>query len=171
MNNFNGAPIALDGHPVHTVGRLPEVGTQVLPFQLTGGDLQEKTFDDYKGKFIIMNIFPSVNTGVCSASVVRFNQEAAHLPNVTVLCISKDLPFAQQQFCGARELKNVVMLSDFRNDFGNTYGVQMADGVMRGLHSRALLVIDPKGTIVFQEQVPDIDQEPDYAGALAAIRQ
>ena len=117
-----------------------------------------------------MNIFPSVNTGVCSKSVRKFNVEAAGLSNTTVLCISKDLPFAQKQFCGAEGIDHVVMLSDFRNNFGNIYGVQIADGPMKGLLSRAVIVVNPEGQIVYEQQVPEIGQEPDYAAAIAAVK-
>ncbi len=117
-----------------------------------------------------MNIFPSVNTGVCSKSVRKFNEDAASLKNTVVLCISKDLPFAQKEFCGAEGINNVVMLSDFRDDFGHSYGVQIADGAMRGLLSRAVVVVDPEGKIVYEQQVPEIGQEPDYASAIAAVK-
>ncbi len=170
MENTTGTAITLGGHAVHTVGKLPAVGTTVKDFALTGVDLSEKTFSDFKGKFVIMNIFPSVNTGVCSKSVRKFNEDAAGLKNTTVLCISKDLPFAQKQFCGAEGIENVIMLSDFRNDFGHSYGVQMADGAMRGLLSRAVIVVNPEGKIVYEQQVPEIGQEPDYAAALAAVK-
>lgn len=170
MENTTGTTITLGGNTIHTVGKLPAVGTQVKDFTLTSVDLHEKTFSDYKGKYVIMNIFPSVNTGVCSKSVRQFNQEAAGLKNTTVLCISKDLPFAQKQFCGAEGIDHVVMLSDFRNDFGSTYGVQMKDGPMRGLLSRAVIVVDPEGKIVYEQQVPEIGQEPDYTAAKAAIK-
>ena len=170
MENTTGTTITLGGNAIHTVGKLPAVGTEVKDFTLTSVDLHEKTFADYKGKYIIMNIFPSVNTGVCSKSVRKFNEEAAGLNNTTVLCISKDLPFAQKQFCGAEGIDHVVMLSDFRNDFGSTYGVQIKDGPMRGLLSRAVIVVDPQGKIVYEQQVPEIGQEPDYAAAKAAIK-
>ena len=169
-NTASGTTITLGGTPAHTVGKLPAVGTQVKDFNLTGVDLKEKTLSDFKGKYVIMNIFPSVGTGVCSKSVRKFNEEAAALKNTTVLCISKDLPFAQKQFCGAEGINNVVMLSDFRSDFGNTYGVQIADGVMRGLLSRAVIVIDQNGKIVYEQQVPEICQEPNYAAAIAAVK-
>lgn len=165
-----GTTITQGGKPIHTVGKLPAVGTQVKPFELTGIDLKEKTLADFKGKYVIMNIFPSVNTGVCSRSVRKFNEDAAGLSNTTVLCISKDLPFAQKQFCGAEGINNVVMLSDFRSNFGTTYGVQIADGAMKGLLSRAVIVIDPEGKIVYEQQVPEIGQEPDYAAAIAAVK-
>ena len=148
----HGTAITLGGTPAHTVGKLPAVGTQVKDFILTGVDL------------------PSVNTGVCSKAVRKFNEEAAGLKNATVLCISKDLPFAQKQFCGAEGINNVVMLSAFRSDFGNIYGVQIADGVMRGLLSRAVIVIDQNGKIVYEQQVPEIGQEPNYTAAIAAVK-
>ena len=165
-----GTAITLGGKPIHTVGKLPAVGTQIKDFTLTGVDLQEKTLADYKGKYLVLNIFPSVNTGVCSKSVREFNKDAAGLKNATVLCISKDLPFAQKAFCGAEGIDNVVMLSDFRNDFGHEYGVQIADGPMKGLLSRAVIVVNPEGKIVYEQQVPEIGQEPDYASALAAVK-
>jgi thiol peroxidase len=172
-NSFSqttGTTITLGGKAIHTVGKLPAVGTSVKDFTLTGVDLKEKALADYKGKYIIMNIFPSVNTGVCSKSVRKFNEDAAGLNNTVVLCISKDLPFAQKQFCGAEGIERVVMLSDFRTDFGNAYGVQIADGPMRGLLSRAVVVINPEGKIVYEQQVPEIGQEPDYAAAIAAVK-
>ena len=168
--NTTGGTVTLGGKPVHTVGKLPAVGTPVKNFTLAGVDLQDKTLADYKGKYVIMNIFPSVNTGVCSKSVRKFNEDAAGLKNATVLCISKDLPFAQKQFCGAEGINNVVMLSDFRSDFGSTYGVQIADGPMKGLLSRAVIVVDPTGKIVYEEQVPEIGHEPNYTAAIAAIK-
>ena len=168
--NTSGTTVTLGGKPVHTVGKLPAVGTPVKNFTLAGVDLQDKTLADYKGKYVIMNIFPSVNTGVCSKSVRKFNEDAAGLKNTTVLCISKDLPFAQKQFCGAEGINNVVMLSDFRSDFGSVYGVQIADGPMKGLLSRAVIVVDPTGKIVYEQQVPEIGQEPNYTAAIAAIK-
>ena len=170
MENTNGTTITLGGNTIHTVGKLPAVGTQVKNFTLTGVDLQEKTLSDYKGKYLIMNIFPSVNTGVCSKSVRQFNKDAAGLSNTTVLCISKDLPFAQKEFCGAEGIDHVVMLSDFRNNFGSTYGVEIKDGPMRGLLSRAVVVVNPEGKIIYEQQVPEIGHEPDYTAAIAAIK-
>ncbi len=170
MNTTNGTTITLGGNTIHTSGKLPAVGTMIKDFTLTGVDLSEKTFADFKGKYIIMNIFPSVNTGVCSKSVRKFNEDAAGMNNTTVLCISKDLPFAQKQFCGAEGINHVVMLSDFRTDFGNTYGVQMTDGAMRGLLSRAVIVVNPEGKVVYEQQVPEIGQEPDYIAAIAAVK-
>ena len=166
----HGTTITLGGKPIHTSGKLPAVGTQVKDFTLTGVDLSEKTLGDFKGKYIIMNIFPSVNTGICSKSVRKFNEDAASLNNTTILCISKDLPFAQKQFCGAEGIDKVVMLSDFRNNFGMNYGVQLTDGPMKGLLSRAVIVVDPTGKIVYEQQVPEIGQEPDYVSAISSIK-
>ncbi|SKB84775.1 thiol peroxidase, atypical 2-Cys peroxiredoxin [Parapedobacter luteus] len=170
QNTTSPTTITMRGMPVHTVGTLPAVGTQAKDFTLTNVDLAEKTLKDFSGKYVILNIFPSVNTGVCALSVHRFNEDAANLPNTNVLCISKDLPFAQKQFCGAEGIDKVVMLSDFRSDFGMQYGVQLADGPMRGLLSRAVVVIDPQGKIVYEEQVSELSQEPNYAAALAAVK-
>ena len=169
-NNTFMTTIQFKGNPIHTVGALPEKGTQAPDFTLTDVDLSDKSLSAYKGKYVILNIFPSVNTGVCAASVRQFNKDAASLPNATVLCISKDLPFAQAQFCGAEGIKNVVMLSDFRTDFGHKYGVQMEDGPLRGLLSRAVVVINPEGKIVYEQQVPEITEEPNYEKALAVIQ-
>ena len=170
VENAQGTSITLHGETIHTVGKLPAVGTQIKNFTLTSVDLKDKTLADFKGKYVILNIFPSVNTGVCAKSVREFNKDASSLKNTIVLCISKDLPFAQKAFCGAEGIENVVMLSDFRNDFGHEYGVLMADGSMRGLLSRAVIVADPEGKIVYEQQVPEISQEPDYSAALAAIK-
>ena len=164
------ATVTLEGNPVHTVGELPATGSQANGFTLTAVDLSDKSLSDFRGKNVILNIFPSINTGVCAASVRKFNEDAAKLSNTVVLCISKDLPFAQSQFCGAEGIKNVVMLSDFRTDFGNEYGVQIADGALRGLLSRAVVVVNPEGEIVHEELVPEITQEPNYSAALAAIQ-
>src|SRR5690606_16648097 len=164
------ATITFKGQPVHTVGTLPNVGSEAADLALTGGDLSEKKLSGFSGKYVILNIFPSVNTGVCAASVRKFNQDAANLPNTAVLCISKDLPFAQAQFCGAEGIDNVVMLSDFRSDFGHRYGVEIADGPMKGLLSRAVVVIDPSGKVAYTEQVSEIANEPNYDAALSAVK-
>ncbi|WP_224069450.1 thiol peroxidase [Arachidicoccus terrestris] len=178
VNNYNPSQkntsfmttIQFKGNPIHTVGALPQKGTEAPDFTLVGVDLSNKSLSDFKGKYVILNIFPSVNTGVCAASVRQFNKDAASVPNATVLCISKDLPFAQSQFCGAEGIENVVMLSDFRTDFGHQYGVQMADGPLQGLLSRAVVVINPEGKIIYEQQVPEITEEPNYEKALAAIQ-
>lgn len=162
--------VMMRGKEVKTYAKLPVVGTKAPNFELTNDKMESKSLDDFKGKYLILNIFPSVDTSVCSMSVRQFNQMASDLKNTAVLCISKDLPFAQKRFCGAEGIDNVVMLSDFRTDFGKRYGVEMLDGVSRGLLSRAVVVIDPSGKIVYEEQVADISQEPNYEKALAAIK-
>lgn len=162
--------IMMGGKPVHTYSKLPAVDKAAPKFTLADVGMKDQTLDSYKGKFLILNIFPSVDTGVCSASVRHFNEDAANLPNTVVLCISKDLPFAQKRFCGAEGIKNVVMLSDFRSDFGKTYGVEITDSVMKGLLSRAVVVIDPSGKIVYEEQVADISHEPNYEAAIKAVK-
>ncbi|MEY8760325.1 thiol peroxidase [Chryseobacterium tongliaoense] len=162
--------VLMGGKPVHTYAKLPSVNKAAPKFTLTDVTMKDQTLDSYKGKFLILNIFPSVDTGVCSASVRHFNEDAANIPNTVVLCISKDLPFAQKRFCGAEGIKNVVMLSDFRSDFGKTYGVEITDSVMKGLLSRAVVVIDPSGKIVYEEQVADISHEPNYEAAITAVK-
>lgn len=162
--------ITFKGNPVSTVGELPAVGESARDFTLVGTDLSDKNLGDYKGKNVILNIFPSVNTGVCATSVRKFNEEASKLENTVVLNISKDLPFAQSQFTKAEGIENVQMLSDFRTSFGQEYGVQMEDGPLKGLLSRAVIVIDSEGKVVYNEQVPEIGQEPDYERALQAIQ-
>ena len=169
-NSKKGNTVLMGGNPVQTYSQLPAVNQQAPKFTLAGVDMKDQNLDFYKGKFLILNIFPSVDTGVCSASVRHFNENAASLPNTVVLCISKDLPFAQQRFCGAEGIKNVVMLSDFRSDFGKTYGVELTDSPMKGLLSRAVVVIDPAGKIVYEEQVNDISHEPNYEAAMKAVK-
>jgi len=161
--------ITFKGNNIHTAGSLPAVGTEAKNFTLVGTDLSDKSLSDYKGKKVILNIFPSINTGVCATSVRKFNEAAANLDNTVVLCISKDLPFAQSEYCAAKGIENVEMLSDFRTDFGNEYGVLMNDGPLKGLLSRAVVVINPEGKIVYEEQVPEIGQEPNYDAALKAL--
>ncbi|QAR31214.1 thiol peroxidase [Ornithobacterium rhinotracheale] len=161
--------ITFKGNKVTTYGTLPQSG-KAKDFQLVAQDLQTKTLVDYKGKNIILNIFPSVDTGVCATSVRKFNEQAAGKENTVVLCISRDLPFAQGRFCAAEGIKNVEMLSDFRGSFGEDYGVTMEDGPLKGLLSRAIVVLNPEGEVVYSEQVPEIAQEPDYEKALAAVK-
>lgn len=164
------ANITLGGNPVETIGNLPEVGSQIPDFNLVDLDLTTKTLNDFKGSNLILNIFPSVNTGVCSASVRQFNTEASELNNTKVLCISRDLPFAQKAFCAAEGLENVVMLSDFKTgDFGKDYGLIMTNGKFDGLLSRCVIVVNSNGKILYAEQVPEIGQEPNYKAALSAL--
>lgn len=164
------AEITLGGNPTTTVGELPKVGSAAPEFKLAKNDLSEASLEEYKGKNVVMNIFPSVDTGVCAASIRKFNEEASGLENTVVLCISKDLPFAQARFCAAEGLENVVNLSDFRNgDFGKDYGLTIAEGAFAGLHSRVVIILDEEGQVIYEEQVLEIGQEPDYEAALKAL--
>ena len=165
------ALITLGGNATNTIGELPNVGSKAPEFQLSTADLSTKTLADYTGSNLILNIFPSVDTGVCATSVRTFNKSAAGLSNTKVLCISRDLPFAQARFCGAEGIENVEMLSDFANgSFGKDYGVEIADGPFSNLHSRAIVVVNTNGEVVHTEQVPEVGQEPNYDKALAAIQ-
>ena len=165
------ANIKLGGNPIHTVGELPKKGDRAPDFKLTRGDLKDVSLADYAGKKKILNILPSLDTGVCATSTRRFNEEAAKLGNTVILTISNDLPFAQKRFCEAEGIKEVVPLSELRTrDFGEAYGVRIVDGPMAGLMSRAVVVLDENDIVVHAEQVPEIAQEPDYASALAAAR-
>ena len=165
------AKITLKGNPISTAGSLPAVGSKAPDFKVTKADLSEVGLKDFAGKKLVLNIFPSVDTGVCAASVRRFNAEAATLADTVVLCVSADLPFAQKRFCGAEKLDGVVTASEFRDrGFGDAYGVRIVDGGLKGLLSRAVVVVDPGGKVVYTEQVPEIAQEPDYQGALDALK-
>ena len=162
--------ITLGGNPVNTSGELPKIGTQLADFKLVKNDLSIATLADFAGKKVVFNIFPSIDTGTCAASVRKFNETAANLTNTVVLCVSRDLPFAQKRFCGAEGIENVVNLSDFKDgSFGKTNGLEIIDGVLAGLHSRAVIVIDEKGTILHTEQVNEIADEPNYEAALAVL--
>ncbi len=165
------AKITLKGQPVNTIGDLPRLGSNAPGFVLTGKDMNDVNFVDFAGRRVVLNIHPSIDTSVCAMSVRRFNQEAAALPGTTVLSISMDLPFAQARFCGAEGIANVVTLSAFRNpEFGRNFGVTMTDGPLRGLFSRAVVVLDTKGRVVYTQQVPEIAEEPDYKSAMDAAR-
>ena len=164
------AQITLKGNPINTIGQLPEIGSQAKDFKLVKTDLSTASLSDYKGSKVVLNIFPSVDTGTCAASVRKFNESAGGLENTTVLCISRDLPFAQKRFCGAEGLENVVNLSDFQEgSFGKANGLEITDGPLAGLHSRAIIVVDANGTITHTEQVAEIANEPNYEAALAAL--
>jgi len=164
------ASITLQGNTINTIGELPKIGEKAPDFELINSDLSVKKLSDYSGSRLVLNIFPSIDTGICAASVRAFNKEASALENTKVLCISKDLPFAQARFCGAEGLENVVNHSDFRTgNFGKDYGLQITDGPLEGLHSRAVVVINETGEVVYTEQVPEIAQEPDYASALKSL--
>jgi len=164
------AKITLKGNEIETVGEVPANNTQAPDFNLTGTDLSDVTLKNYSDKYIILNIFPSLDTDVCAASVRRFNQEASNFNDTVVLCISADLPFAHKRFCEVEGLSSVVSLSVFRSPiFGNNYGVTITTGPLKGLLSRAVVIIDKSGKVVYSEQVPEIVQEPDYEKALTVI--
>ncbi len=162
--------ITLKGNAIKTTGELIKVGATAPEFSLTKTDLSDVSLSSYAGKKKILNIFPSIDTGICAASTRRFNQEAANLSNTVVLCISKDLPFALGRFCGAEGIKNVETLSAFRSNFAKDYGLEIAESGMKGLCSRAVIVLDANNKVLYTEQVPEIVQEPDYAKALAAAK-
>jgi len=164
------AKITLQGNAINTIGELPTIGTLAKDFKLTATDLSTKTLNDFKGKKLVLNIFPSIDTGTCAASVRNFNKEAANLENTSVLCISRDLPFAQGRFCGAEGIENVVMLSDFNTgQFGKDYGLEIIDGLLAGLNSRCIVVINPEGKVIYTQQVAEITEEPNYELALASL--
>lgn len=162
------AEISLKGNPIHTSGDLPDVGSQAPDFILVGDGLAEKSLADFEG-VRVLNVFPSVDTPVCATSVRSFNEAASGKDGVTVLNISADLPFAQQRFCGAEGLDGVVNLSCFRSNFALDYGLEIIDGPLQGLCSRAVIVIAADGEVAYTEQIPEIAQEPNYEAALAAI--
>ena len=164
------ANITLQGNEIHTSGNLPELGTVAPDFTLVAEDLSEKTLSDFAGKKVVLNIFPSIDTGVCAASARKFNEEASALDNTVVVNVSKDLPFALGRFCASEGLQNVMNLSDYRGNFGENYGLTIADSPLKGLLSRAVVVVDENGTVKYTEQVPEIAQEPNYAAALEAVK-
>ena len=164
------ASITLGGNPIHTNGELPAVGSKAADFNLIKTDLGTATLADFTGSRVVLNIFPSIDTGTCAASVRKFNEKASTVSNTKVLCISRDLPFAQKRFCGAEGLENVINLSDFKDgSFGKNYGLEITDGPLAGLHSRVVLVVDENGTILYAEQVNEIADEPNYEAALAVL--
>lgn len=164
------ASITLGGNPINTTGVLPEVGTRMADFKLIQTDLSVATIKSFEGKKLVFNIFPSIDTGTCAASVRKFNEKAAKLDNTIVLCVSRDLPFAQKRFCGAEGIENVVNLSDFQEgSFGKSNGLEIIDGPLAGLHSRVLIVTDSDGTVLYTEQVSEIADEPNYEAALAVL--
>jgi len=164
------ATITLKGNPITTVGELPKVGTAAPDFRLVKIDLSEVSLKDFAGKKVVLSIFPSVDTPTCAASVRRFNLAASKLTNVVVLCVSRDLPFALKRFCAGEGIEQVICLSDMRDaTFGTSYGVRITNGPIAGLFSRAIVVVDPTGKVVYTEQVAEVADEPDYAKALAAL--
>ena len=164
------ASITLGGNPINTNGSLPQVGTKAPDFKLVKNDLSIATLADFAGTKLVLNIFPSIDTGTCATSVRSFNAKASALENTKVLCISRDLPFAQKRFCGAEGLENVINLSDFNTgQFGKDYGLEIVDSVLAGLHSRVVLVLDENGIVKYTEQVSEIADEPNYEKAIAAL--
>lgn len=163
------ATTALGGTPAHTVGELPAVGSPAPSYTLADAALADVTNADTAGRRTVLNIFPSVGTGVCAAAMRRFNELASGLDDATVLCVSNDLPFALAGFCGAEGLDNVQVASAFRSDFGITYGVLLTDGKFEGLLARSVVVVDADGTVSYTQLVPEISQEPDYDAVLAAL--
>lgn len=164
------ATVTLGGNPVNTNASLPAVGSVAPQFQLVANDLSEVSSESFKGQRVILNIFPSIDTATCATSVRTFNKMANDLQNTKILCISRDLPFAQKRFCGSEGLENVVNLSDFRNGtFGNDYGLLLTDSALKGLHARAIVVLDENGVVTHTELVSEIANEPNYEAALKVL--
>ena len=164
------AKINLKGKEISTIGYLPAIGAPAPDFKLVKTNLEETNLKDYRGKTVVLNIFPSVDTGVCAASVRKFNSEASNRKETVVICVSADLPFAHKRFCEAEGLQNVIPASAFRSpDFGKNYGQTITSGVLAGLLARAVVVIGPEGQVRYTEQVPEIGQEPNYQAALDAM--
>lgn len=163
--------VYLNGTPCHTAGKLPEVGSKAPCFNLVDKDLKEISCMDYRDKRVVLNVFPSVDTDVCAASVRRFNVDAAGLKNTVVVCVSMDLPFAQKRFCAANDIENVVVASAFRSPtFGQEFGLQMVDGPLAGLLARAVIVLDEDNKVLYTELVEEITHEPNYEAALAVLK-
>lgn len=165
------AKITLGGAETNTIGNLPEVGSQAPDFLLVSKDMKELTLASYHGQKVILNIYPSIDTGVCAMSTVKFNQEASKLENTRIVCVSRDLPFALSRYCQAEGIENLDNLTNFRDngDFGSNYGVEIVDGAFKGLNARAIVVIDEEGKVSYTELVPEVGQEPNYEKALAAL--
>ena len=163
------ATTTLGGNPVNTVGELPAVGSKAPSFALTAADMSEVTLAGLAGKRVVLNIFPSIDTGVCATSTRKFNELAAGLANTTVVCVSADLPFALKRFCGAEGIENVTTASTFRSSFGEDYGVKMADGRLAALMARSVVVVDAAGKVIYTQLCPSIGEEPNYDAAIAAL--
>lgn len=166
------AKITLGGKEVNTIGSLPEVGADAPDFRLVARDMSEKTLASYHGQKVVLNIYPSIDTGVCAASTKRFNEEADKLENTRIVCISRDLPFALNRYCEAEGIKNLENLTNFRDggDFGKNYGVEVVDSAFKGLNARSVVVIDENGKVIYTQLVPEIGMEPDYEKALASLK-
>lgn len=166
------AKITLGGTETNTIGNLPEIGSQAPDFHLVRKDMKDVTLANYHGQKVIMNIYPSIDTGVCAMSTTKFNQEASKLENTRIICVSKDLPFALNRYCEAEGIDNLDSLTNFRDggSFGKAYGVEIVDGAFKGLNARAIVVVDEEGKVTYTELVPEVGQEPNYEQALAAIQ-
>lgn len=169
QHNKSMATTAFQGNTVHTSGELPEVGAAAPSYELVGSDLSPVTSRDFSGKRVVLNIFPSLDTGVCAQSVREFNQRAGSLENTAVVCVSKDLPFAHERFCSAEGIENVTTGSAFRSEFGADYGLDQTDGPLQGLLARAVVVLDENGKVVYTQLVDEITNEPDYDGVEKAL--
>lgn len=164
------ATITLGGNPIHTSGELPKINTKAPGFSLIKTDLSTVSLEDFAGTRLVLNIYPSIDTATCATSTRKFNEKASGLHNTKVLCIARDLPFAMRRFCAAEGLDDVIPLSDFKTgQFGKDYGVEITDGVFDGLHSRAIVVVDENGNVIYTEQVAEIADEPNYDAALAVL--
>ncbi len=165
------AKITLGGNETQTSGDLPAVGSDAPDFNLVSKDMSEKTLASYHGQQVVLNIYPSIDTGVCAASTKKFNEEADKLQNTRIVCVSRDLPFALNRYCEAEGIKNLDNLTNFRDggDFGSSYGVEITDGAFKGLNARAIVVIDGEGKVKYTELVPEVGQEPNYEAALSAL--
>lgn len=163
------ATVTLKGNPVETSGELPPKGSTAPNFTLVKADLSEVTLNDFLGQNLVLNIFPSIDTGTCALSVRTFNHRAASLDNTQVLCVSMDLPFALGRFCGAEGINSVLTASAFRSTFGRDYGVAFTTGPLTGLLSRAIVIVNPAGEVIYSEQVAETANEPDYDAAIAAL--
>ncbi len=161
--------VTLKGNPIHTCGELPKVASMAPAFTLVDNDLNDISLEDFNGKRLVLNIFPSVDTPTCANSVRTFNEKISGMDNTRVLCVSNDLPFAQARFCGAEGLHNVTSGSAFRSSFGTDYGVTFTDGPLKGLLSRAVVVLDEDGMVLYTQQVAEVSEEPDYQDALSAL--
>jgi len=165
------AKITLGGNETNTIGDLPAIGSDAPDFLLVSKDMKEMTLASYHGQKVILNIYPSIDTGVCAMSTVKFNQEASKLANTRIVCVSRDLPFALARYCQAESIENLDNLTNFRDggDFGKNYGVEITDGAFKGLNARAVVVIDENGKVTYTELVPEVGQEPNYEAALSAL--
>lgn len=165
------AKITLKGNPINTIGELPKIGENIKDFELVKNDLSRVSLKDFSGSRLVLNIFPSLDTGTCAMSVRTFNKKAAELKNTKVLCISRDLPFAQARFCGVEGIENAITLSDFATgNFGKKHNLEIIDGPLAGLHSRSVIVVDEKGKVIYTEQVAEIVDEPNYDAAIKSLQ-